>query len=106
MGYHVIGLSYQNLESINLEVCPATRDSTCHRRARYEIWFGEDTHDSLHVTPANAVVNRVLKLLNYLADTYPTENWGQYLLSDSTVNWQNVVTASYSHRAENATKIF
>lgn len=103
MGYHVIGLSYENLESINIDICPATHDSTCHRRARYEIWFGQDTHDSLDVTYSNSVMNRLLKLLNYLDNHYPTENWGQYLVNDSTVLWQNVVTAGHSQGAGNAT---
>lgn len=103
LGYHVIGLSYENLESINMEVCPATRDSTCHRRARYEIWFGQDTHDSLEINYSNSVINRLLKLLKYLDNTYPLDNWGQYLVNDSTVNWGNIVTAGHSQGAGNAT---
>jgi len=103
MGYHSIGLCYQNLASINIQVCPATQDPTCHGRARTEIWFGADTHDSIDISYPNSVINRLLKLINYLDNNYSSENWGQYLLTDTTINWQNVVTAGHSQGAGNAT---
>jgi hypothetical protein len=103
LGYHVIGLCYENLESINFDLCLATHDTTCHRRARYEVWFGQDTHDSLNITYPNSIVNRLLKLLKYLDTNYPSENWGQYLVNDSTVNWQKVTTAGHSQGAGHAT---
>lgn len=103
LGYHSIGLTYENLQSINLQICPATQDPTCHGRARREIWFGEDTHDSISVNYDNSIINRFLKLLNYLDTTYPSENWGQYLINDTTVNWSSVVIAGHSQGAGHAT---
>lgn len=34
---------------------------------------------------------------------YPAENWGQYLINDTTVNWQAVVIAGHSQGAGHAT---
>jgi hypothetical protein len=103
LGYHSIGLTYENLQSINIQICPATQDPTCHGRARREVWFGEDTHDSISVNYDNSIINRFLKLLKYLDTNYPTENWGQYLINDTTVNWQSVVIAGHSQGAGQAT---
>jgi len=102
LGYHSIGLTYENLQSINIQICPATQDPTCHGRARREVWFGEDTHDSISVNYNNSIINRFLKLLKYLDTNYPTKNWGQYLVNDTTVNWQSVVIAGHSQGAGHA----
>ncbi len=103
MGYHSIGLSYENLFSINLEVCPQTTDPTCHGRARREIWLGEDAHDSVDVDLPNAIVNRTVKLLRYLGENYPDEGWDQYLIDTNEVNWNRVTIAGHSQGAGNAT---
>ena len=103
LGYHSIGLTYENLQSINMQTCPATQDPTCHGRARREVWFGEDTHDFISVNYDNSIINRTLKLIKYLDINYPTENWGQYLINDTTVNWQSVVIAGHSQGGGHAT---
>lgn len=102
-GYHVIGLSYENLKSININVCPATQDSTCHARARKEVWFGEDSHDSLNIDYPNSVLNRIQKLLKFLSTEFPSENWDQYLINDTLVKWERVVLSGHSQGAGNAT---
>lgn len=103
LGYHVIGLDYENDISVNLLVCPATRDPSCHGRARNEIWFGMNEHDSVFVNPDNSIINRLNKLLHYLTIQYPNEAWEQYLVNDTTINWQKVVTAGHSQGAGHAT---
>lgn len=95
-GYHTIGLTYENLISLNLQVCPATTDPTCHGRARTEVYFGEDTHDSLDVNFENSVINRFAKLLEYLADNYPEQQWEQFLNPEGAIMWEKVVTAGHS----------
>lgn len=102
LGYHSIGLTYENLQSINIEICPATKDPTCHGRAREEVWFGKDTHDSITVNYDNSIINRLLRLIKHLDINYPAENWGQYLINDTTVNWQSVVIAGHSQGAGHA----
>ncbi len=94
-GYHVINLSYENNESINIDICPQTKDTTCHHRARYEIWFGDDKHDNINITYPNSIINRLTRLLSYLHEHYPDENWSQFLKNDK-INWDKVVTAGHS----------
>jgi hypothetical protein len=101
LGYHSIGLSYENLQSINVELCPATRDPNCHANARSEVWFGENTHNVLQINPSNSIINRLTKLLLYLSRNFPTENWGQYLLNNE-VNWQLIVLSGHSQGAGHA----
>ncbi|MBN1543717.1 T9SS type A sorting domain-containing protein [candidate division KSB1 bacterium] len=102
MGYHVIGLSYENLASINLEVCRNTRDTTCHGRARQEIWFGEDTHDVIQVSYPNSVMNRLVNVLQELAVLQPFDGWQNFLNQDRMVNWSKVVAAGHSQGAGHA----
>ncbi len=103
LGYHSIGLSYENLESINRDLCPATNDSTCHRRARTEVWFGTDYHEALEISYENSIVHRLRKLLIHLRENHSAEGWGQYLVDDTIINWQKIVTAGHSQGAGHAT---
>jgi hypothetical protein len=95
MGYHVINLSYENNESINIDICGQTKDTTCHHRSRYEIWFGEDRHEKINITYPNSIINRLTKLLIHLQELYPNETWGQFLLNNK-INWEKIVTAGHS----------
>ncbi|MFW5758711.1 MAG: T9SS type A sorting domain-containing protein, partial [Bacteroidota bacterium] len=95
MGYHVISLSYENLASVNYIACGQTNDTTCHRRAREEIWFGENTHEILNIDFNNSIINRLEKLLNYLATNYPQEGWEQFI-SGGEVQWNKITTAGHS----------
>jgi hypothetical protein len=94
LGYHSIGLNYPNIKAIN-ELCINVADTTCHSRARLEVYDGIDRHDSLNVNPPNSIKNRTLKLLQYLATTYPSENWGQYY-NGSTINWNKIIISGHS----------
>jgi hypothetical protein len=96
MGYHVVSLSYENSLAVNFDLCPGTTDVTCHGRARYEIFFGKDCHPKVEVNPANAIVNRLEKLLRYLDKQDPEEQWGLYLSPDEQIFWEKIVTAGHS----------
>jgi hypothetical protein len=95
MGYHAISLSYENLSSVNYIACGRTTDTTCHRRARKEIWFGEDNHEIIDVDYNNSIINRLEKLLNYLAANYPQEGWEQFI-NGGDVQWNKITTAGHS----------
>lgn len=94
LGYHSIGLTYPNVQSIN-ELCIGEPDTTCHSNARLEVYDGIDRHDSINVDVANSIKNRALKLLQYLETNFPTENWGQYY-TDSTINWNKIIVSGHS----------
>jgi hypothetical protein len=95
MGFHVISLSYENLASVNYIACGQTTDTTCHRRAREEIWFGEDNHEIIDVDFNNSIINRLEKLLNYLAANFPQEGWEQFI-NGGDVQWNKITTAGHS----------
>lgn len=48
------------------------------------------------VNKANSIVNRLQKLLLYLASNYPTDNWSQFLTASGDINWQKICVAGQS----------
>ena len=94
LGYHSIGLTYPNNDAIN-QICLTTTDTTCHSRARLEVFDGIDRHSDLNVDVNNCIERRTLMLLKYLNTTYPAENWGQYY-SGNQIEWEKVIVSGHS----------
>lgn len=94
LGYHSIGLTYPNADAINA-ICLTTTDTTCHSRARLEVFDGIDRHPDLNVDTNNCIKRRTVALLQYLAVKYPSENWGQYYSGDH-IRWSNVIVSGHS----------
>jgi hypothetical protein len=94
LGYHAIGLMYDNLVAGN-PLCSTTGDVTCHSRARREVIDGIDRHPKVNVNTANSLINRLTKLLVYLNKTRPTQGWAQYLLNGKP-NWSKIIVAGHS----------
>lgn len=93
-GYHAIGLSYPNPTAVGV-LCADDVDADCFWNVRREVITGVNTSDRLQITPANAIVNRLEKLLRYLHAQYPAEGWGQYL-AGGTIDWSRVTLAGHS----------
>lgn len=94
-GLHAIGLSFPNPRSINLQVCPRDPDPNCHANAREEVITGVDLHAGVDVNAANAITNRLVRLLEYLHATQPEVGWDIYLNGDSP-RWESIVVAGHS----------
>jgi hypothetical protein len=94
LGYHAIGLMYDNRVAGN-PLCSKTGDVTCHNRARREVIDGVDRHAGVSVNTTNSLINRLTKLLVYLHKTRPTQGWGQYLVNGSP-NWTKIIVAGHS----------
>ena len=102
LGFHAIGLTYNNGEAIN-ELCALTLDSDCHGKVRREVIFGEDTSDLVEVDFTHSILNRLVRLLEYLELQYPEEGWGQYLdPATGEPDWEKVVVAGHSQGAGHA----
>jgi hypothetical protein len=99
-GLHAVGLSYSNEPTVG-SLCNGSTDPNCHGNARRERILGEDTSTLVSVTPANAVVNRIYKLLVSLNNQYPTEGWGQYL-DASGPRWSFIHIGGHSQGAGHA----
>jgi hypothetical protein len=94
LGYHAIGLMYDNLVAGN-PLCKATGDTTCHVRARLEVIDGIDRHPGVNVNVANSLINRLYKLLVYMNNQQPTQNWGQFI-SAGKPNWSKIIIGGHS----------
>jgi dienelactone hydrolase len=104
-GLHAISLRYVNNFAVNFEVCPYMNDVDCYEDVRKEIIYAEDALESLEITRANSVVNRLVKLLLYLDEQHPGEGWRQYVGPDGEPDWSSIVISGHSQGAGHATMI-
>lgn len=93
-GYHAIGLSYPNPTAVGV-LCADDTDPECFWDVRREVITGVNTSARIQITPANAIVNRLEKLLLALHTQYPTEGWGPFLVS-GRIDWSRVTLAGHS----------
>jgi len=94
LGYHAIGLMYDNLVPGN-PLCKSTGDTTCHLRARLEVIDGTDRSSGVNVNAANSLINRLYKLLVFMNNSHPSQGWEQYILNDKP-NWSRIIIAGHS----------
>src|SRR5438132_6735393 len=92
LGYHVIGLMYPTAGGL-AKVCPTTPDpSACYQNSRLEIVDGIDRNGVVNVNVANSIDNRLTKLLQYLTQQYPNEEWDRFLLRDQP-EWARIAVS-------------
>jgi hypothetical protein len=92
LGFHVLNISYPN--SVLTTLLASNSDSLIFNKFREEICFGTQISPSIYT--------RTLKLLVYLNQTYPQDGWGQYLLSQSSIDWSKVAVSGHSQGAGHA----
>jgi hypothetical protein len=116
LGYHVIGLMYQNDVEVVGKcggsefpiVIPAPDPNPdCSANMRLEILRGDSVPGSafVNVTWANSVDNRLSKLLAYLDQNFPEEGWSRFLEGDGTPKWSQIAVAGQSQGAGEAALI-
>lgn len=106
LGYHVISLMYPNGEVI-LSVCnplPPEERENCYENIRLQTLDGIQRSDFSSVNPSNSIYNRVTKVLQYLAATFPKEGW-RHFLKDGAPRWSRIVVAGHSQGGGNAAMI-
>ena len=94
-GYHAIGLNYVNGAAVG-QLCATDTDTDCHGKVRLEVITGQDASPLVAVGTADAIINRLAKLLVYLNATYPKEGWGQFLDAQQTPVWAQLNVAGHS----------
>ena len=95
LGYHVIGLMYPNSVSI-ATVCGGQPDpNTCYEKVHLEILDGVDRSPFVNVNQANSIVNRLTKLLQFLADSFPDQGWSRFLAGDEP-KWSQIAISGHS----------
>jgi len=99
-GFHVISLKYPN-NIYASQVCADDSNIDCYKNYRHEALYGEDVSPGITIDTTNSILNRTLKLLLYLDQTYPSENWGQYLSGTSLI-WSKVIASGHSQGSGHA----
>jgi dienelactone hydrolase len=92
--YRVIGLMYDNGVSVP-NICGPQPDPACSDRFREKRIFGDGVSSDIDDLPGESVVNRLTKLLQYLAAQHPQDGWGDYL-ANGQPNWARIVVSGHS----------
>lgn len=108
LGYHVIGLMYQNNVGVDA-ACKVTLVQApppeCSGDTRMEIIDGIDRPASkAPVTAANSIDNRLTKLLEYLDEHHPADGWSRFLDGDGP-KWSQIAVGGQSQGAGQAAMI-
>lgn len=94
MGYHAVGLTYPN--SLGLwEPCGNDPDPDAFWNTRMEIMDGTDRTELVDVSEYDCAFNRLVKLLEYLDQHYPSEGWGEFLSGGEPV-WSKFLVGGHS----------
>jgi len=101
LGYHAIGLKYQNEPSM-AALCTVNTNLDCYEDTTDETVTGLFHPDNLtnvlkQVRRADSIENRVQKLLAGLVATAPaSQNWGQFLDATGGVRWSEITLSGHS----------
>jgi hypothetical protein len=97
-GYHVISLEYN--DDISVAVYCPTRDPACSEVFRAMRIYGDRrlVDEAIDNTPAESIVNRLVKLLQYLDRSHPHSGWGRYV-ENGAPNWRSIVVCGQSQGA-------
>jgi len=93
-GYRVIGLSYNN-EPAAMQACARNPDPACSANFRQRRLFGDPTPSPADDQPAESIVNRLTRLLQFLDEHHPGQGWGAYL-ANGAPDWARVAVAGHS----------
>jgi hypothetical protein len=104
LGYHAIGLMYPN--NSDLYVASASSpDNNQFGLCRSEIFNGIDVTTGVTVNADNCIKNRLVKLLQYLQQQNPSQNWQQFLNGSADVNWGMCLLSGHSQGGGHAAYI-
>jgi hypothetical protein len=104
-GYHVIGLTYTNDQSVTVMCNTEKRNADCAGEVRDEILTGRDASDLLTVPVPDSIEKRLIDLLTYLNFHRPMEGWEQFLNPQGMVAWDKIVVSGNSQGAGHAAYI-
>ena len=94
LGFDVINLSYPN--TVAAASLGSSTDSMVFNKYRQEVCYGTPLSPDVTVDTLNSIYPRTVKLINYLNTTYPTQNWNQYLINTTTLNWSKIAVGGHS----------
>ena len=92
LGFHVIGLTYDNSTAVGLQ---CLNDLSCYGTVHQDVFTGADHSRYSRVRPRDGVEHRLVALLSYLRRTYPDEGWGHFLAGGLPA-YADIVMAGHS----------
>jgi hypothetical protein len=98
-GYRVISIAYNDTPAVNV-YCPMKPDPMCAEHFRHMRIYGDNTlTDGAVDNPlSESIVNRLIKLLQFLDHNHPDVGWAGYL-DNGSLNWQRIAFAGQSQGA-------
>ena len=93
-GYRAISLSYPNIPAV-AQICIGSGDRLCAAKFRQKRVFGSNETWDIAGTPADSIVNRLTRLLRYLAATDKHGRWDEYLSGDEP-RWSGIAVGGQS----------
>ncbi len=102
-GYHAINLCYPNSWTVG-GLCQDSRDPDCHEDVRLDIIDGGKRSNIVQIDYHNCIVNRLVKLLQYLNQRHPDEGWIDYIEGD-TPKWKLMILGGHSQGGGQAAMI-
>jgi hypothetical protein len=97
LGYRVVSLDFEYAPAGTV-ICSRIQDRTCYERFREKKVFGTGNMPEVPTTPAESIVNRLTKLLRYIATQYPDQGWEGYLVNGQP-NWGRIALTGHSQGA-------
>lgn len=95
LGYHCISLSYPNGYPTVAMSCAGNADADCYYHIRQEVCYGTDVSPDVTVDTLNSIHMRLINTLNYLTNTYPSENWDQFM-NNGEPAWHLIAISGHS----------
>lgn len=100
IGLDVISLSYPN--NVPAATLGSSSESFVFDDYRDEICFGNPVSNAVDVDTLNSIESRAIKLLAYLHQEYPDQNWNQYLTDSNTMQWDKIIVSGHSQGSGHA----
>lgn len=97
LGYRVLGLEYDDEPAV-VELCARDSRPRCSGDFRQRRIFGDGTTAFADNPPAESIVNRLVKLLEYLDRRHPGSGWDGYLTATGP-HWSRIVVSGLSQGA-------
>jgi hypothetical protein len=104
LGFHSIGLMYPNVPTVG-SFCTNNADLSCFENVRREIIEGVDYSEEIDIQFPEGIQNRLTKLLVYLSENFPNENWQQFLNNNGNVKWEKIIFSGHSQGGGHAAVI-
>ena len=103
-GYRVIGLNYPDDVAV-VVACASDPNPLCMEQVRAEIITGNSVSPYVTVDRDNSIGGRLIDLLRYLHQRFPSEGWDQFLEAGGGLRWEQIAVGGLSQGGGHAAYI-